>query len=138
MGCYSHKQSGVATFQYGLTQQPVRNFSHFSLVRVLLVCNDHFTHSHSPRSFASFSMMPKRALLCVLAALMLPQLAQGHGYITNSAARNYNPNHGFYDDMSGNGAGLPVRFNPGPGICGDPFQDYASTNFAGTVGPNPR
>eukprot|EP00953_Heterococcus_sp_UTEX-ZZ885_P001950 1562-Heterococcus_DN1.PRE.1 len=79
--------------------------------------------------------MPTCALLCVLAALMLPQLAQGHGYITNPAARNYNPNDGFYDDHAGNGAGSPVRFNPAPGICGDPFQDHASTNFAGTVGP---
>jgi hypothetical protein len=112
---------------------PVRNFSHFSLgFALLLVCN---ITSQPSLSFASFCTMPKCALLSVLAALMLPQLAQGHGYITNPQARSFNPNDGFYDDQAGNGAGSPVRFNPAPGICGDPFQDHASTNFAGTVGP---
>jgi hypothetical protein len=109
-------------------------FLTFLIGHLLLICHDHFTHSHSPRSFASFSMMPKSALLCVLAALMLPQLAQGHGYISSPAARSFNPNDGFYDDPAGNGAGPSVVFNPSPGICGDPFQGHAS-NFAGTVGP---
>jgi predicted carbohydrate-binding protein with CBM5 and CBM33 domain len=80
-------------------------------------------------------MYSKTALLSVFAAVMLPQLAQGHGYIKSPAARNYSPNDGFYDDQAGNGAGSPIRFNANPGICGDPFQGHTSTNFAGTVGP---
>jgi hypothetical protein len=81
------------------------------------------------------AMYSKTALLSVFAAVVLPQLAQGHGYITSPAARNYSPNDGFYDDQAGNGAGSPIRFNSNPGICGDPFQGHTSTNFAGTAGP---
>ncbi|KAG5191685.1 hypothetical protein JKP88DRAFT_8904 [Tribonema minus] len=69
--------------------------------------------------------------------LLLAQLAgvAAHGYLITPKARSYGPSDAFYDDMSGNGAGLNVVFNSNPGICGDPFQGVPTTNFAGAIGP---